>query len=158
MERITSHAYVPAIERAFQLIPEGLHRWLGADFLVGVDPVFVGLHRFVDASYGRTYNETAHVAYPEHQMDTIPKSRRVSTVVLPTLGYNSSVETVVHELGHVFHWNFDHCDTDTVPVSWYAETNSMESFAEAFTAWVIPGYAEKQDRDLNGLLEHLAAR
>jgi hypothetical protein len=157
MERITSHAYVPAIERAFQLIPEGLHRWLGCEFLVGADPVFVGLHRFVGASYGRGYDETAHVAYPEHQLDTIPKSRRIQTVVIPTLE-NSTPDTLVHELGHVFHWNLDHCETETTPVSWYAETNSMESFAEAFTAWVIPGYAEKQDRDLNGLLEHLATR
>lgn len=98
------------------------------------DPVFSGLHGISDIADGRSYRDTEHCCYPWH-IDG-PASRRLVTVVLPVL---TSVDVVVHELGHAFHyWNG--FEFDPAPVSWYAETSPGEAFAEAFASHLLPGY------------------
>ena len=163
MKRMVSGGHAEVIERAFAAIPESLHALLRADFLCGVDPRFVGLHRFDDTFYGSSYGTTAHCAYPIHQEPILPVDR-VTTVVLPLL---STVETVIHELGHVLDESLGLAIEPQVS-SEYAKSNRPECFAEAFTAFVSPGYGNlaKSDyenfsalvRSLGGELEGGRAR
>jgi hypothetical protein len=126
-----------AITAALGVIPKPLHPLVACDVLVGVDPVFAGLHHFETATDGRAYSSTAHVAYPFHQ-NHLAASRRRTTVVLPK---RHRPATVVHELGHVLHHSvgFDH---DAKPVTSYAQRNRMEAFAEAFCTWLLHGYGD----------------
>lgn len=154
MKRITSYVYTAAIEAAYRLIPVRIADLIRPDFLTGSDPVFVGLHDYGDASYGRSYRDTAHVAYPWHQYG-LQKQNRVTTVVLPTLR-DANIKTIVHELGHVLDEGLSFAHS-VVPISWYAETNRQEAFAEGFTAWLLHGYAEKHvDEATLALFEGLA--
>jgi hypothetical protein len=77
--------------------------------------------------------------------------KRVTTVVMPTATGNhwQTVATIIHEYGHALHEvvGFKY---KAHPVSWYAETNNQEAFAEAFTSWCWPGlqgYERRHDRD-----------
>lgn len=129
-----------------RLIPKPiLKRVAYADFLIGVDPVFVGLHYFRDTSDGRSYAQTAHVAYPFHQPS--PKRCRTTTVVLP---HWEEPCVIVHELGHVLdeHLGFEYAPK---PVTPYADTCRVEAFAEAFSVWLIPDYAEKTGQKVRAL-------
>lgn len=150
VKRVIGHGYRTAITAAEALLPPQVLDLIRADYLCGVDPVFVGLHRYDHASYGRTYRNTAHVAYPFHQ-SLSARADRVTTVVLPVV---PAVAEVVHELGHVLdeRLGFDHT---AAPVSWYAETARSEAFAEAFTSWLIPGYARRPDPCTLAVLEQL---
>lgn len=140
MDRLIGHGYRESIGAALRMIPLGLHHLLDADFLCGSDPIFVGLHEFRDATDGRSYLDTAHCAYPHHQL-RLPKTQRRTTVVLPV---PESPEVVVHELGHALHARLE-WEHDADPVTRYAHVNRFESFAEAFTSWCIPGYADVPD-------------
>jgi len=152
MERLPSFDFTPSIQRAFHMIPTALHHRLRPDFLCGTDPIFAGLHSFEAASYGRSYRNTPHCAYPHHQPELV-KSQRRTTIVLPL---PEPPEVIIHELGHVMHESLLF-EPVARPLNWYAETNNHEAFAEAFTAWVVPGYVGgKQDPDINGLLNHLS--
>ncbi|GAH23462.1 unnamed protein product, partial [marine sediment metagenome] len=64
-----------------------------------------------------------------------------TTVVLPQL---LPIDYPIHELGHVLDGilGWRHV---AIPVTKYAETNDLEAFAEAFTSWLIPGYADRPD-------------
>lgn len=139
------------INRAYEIIPKKYHKYLECDWLIGKDPIKFGLHNFTDTSDGRTYRNTAHVAYPHHhrKLYYLP-----SVVVLPE---PDTVDVVVHELAHVIHFNinFDGPKEGIVPVSWYAKTNWYEAFAEAFTSLVIPGYANPIDPNTRLFFEYL---
>ncbi len=104
------------------------------------DPIFSGLHSVTDDD-GRGYRDTAHCCYPWH-IDG-PADRRLTTIVLPTQKA-WTIETVVHELGHAFDYHHGF-DVTPDPVSSYAETDNLEAFAEAFTSYLIPGYADDPD-------------
>lgn len=60
-----------------------------------------------------------------------------------------TVPVLVHELGHVLDETLGFT-THADPVSWYARGDRQEAFAEAFTAWLIPGYADRPDADTIG--------
>ena len=147
MDRLVSNDYAVTIAAAKNLYPPNLHKFIACDFLTGTDPIFAGLHDHVDASYGRTLRNTAHCAYEMHQMIR-PKSQRRVTVVLPV---PETVDTVVHELAHVMHQAIGWMRT-TTDVSWYAETNRYESFAEAVSSWLVPGYAPRRDVEIEKAL------
>jgi hypothetical protein len=134
------------------LIPASLHEWVAADFACGVDPLFAGLHRFEDASYGRSYRDTAHCVHPHHQMH-LPADRRQTTIVIPKV---LTPDHIVHELGHVLHERLQ-WEPIAEPVSWYARTNHHEAFAEAFTSWLVPGHAARPDDRTLALFEQLSA-
>jgi hypothetical protein len=143
MDRVKAGGYTPLIEAAYSIVPMELHHLIQADFLCGTDPLFAGLHGYGDASYGRSYTDTMHVAYPHHQ-GGLAKAHRRTTVVIPGPAKEVQVKHLVHELGHVLHESLA-WDHDATPVSRYAETNWCEAFAEAFTSWLIPGYAARPD-------------
>lgn len=154
--RVPVGPYGQAIGAALDVIPVAVVRRLEhVRFVCGVDPVFAGLHRYGDTGDGRSYAVTAHCCYRFH-LDG-PADRRVTTVVLPVPA-DATVPVIVHELGHALHEvvGLDHV---AVPVSAYATTNTWEAFAEAFTAWVLPGYGDQEvacaDRPTRALLEGL---
>lgn len=157
MDRIMLGGYAELIDAAYARIPVGLHVLLRPHFLTGTDPAFAGLHGYRDTNDGRSYGDTAHVAYKFHQ--PFPRARRQTTVVLPRL---VSVRTVVHELGHVLDERLDF-DHEAMPVTEYAETNRHEAFAESFAAWAL-GYCYglakerlyERDRATVALFETLA--
>lgn len=134
MHRVIAQRFAEPVEAALALLPEPILELVqGFEILTGVDPVFAGLHRYTEASYGRSYADTAHVAYPFHQLHK-PVGQRVTTMVLPLV---PDVRTVVHELGHVLHERL-RFEPNVRPVTWYAKTDPGEAFAEAFAAWALP--------------------
>jgi len=97
------------------------------DFLCGTDPVYAGLHRFEDMTFGRSYRSSAHCSHRHQSSDAR------TTIVLPTPQHWT---VVVHELGHAlderqgWRWTLP-------PVSEYAKVDRQEAFAEAFLTWVL---------------------
>jgi hypothetical protein len=159
MDRVKRGGFSAAIQAAYQLIPPTIHDMIRPDFLCGTDPVFAGLHDYLAVTDGRSYRNTAHVAYEFNQR--LSRSHRRTTIVLPT---PPSVEVLVHELGHVLHECLGF-EPEATRVTWYGKTDRFEAFAEAFTAWVLPyghGYGEakdllyEQDARTVALLEGLA--
>lgn len=129
MYRIISYKYTEAISHAFSLLPWSIFRLLEyTHFLTGIDPIYAGLHSYIDTNDNRSYRDTAHVAYPWNHLN----GKERTTIVLPTLkaAYPS---TVIHELGHCLDeiMGFRH---EAKPVNDYAQTDRREAFAEAFTA------------------------
>lgn len=152
MIRVKSGGYSEVIGAAYDLIPVGLHRMIRPDFFCGADPVFAGLHDYHDTSDGRSYRNVAQCVYEHNQKRTLPKSLRRVTIVLPS---ERDVSVVVHEMGHVLHEEVGF-EWRAAPVTWYAETDRFEAFAEAFTSWLVPGYAPRPDDATLALLESLA--
>lgn len=79
MDRVKAGGYSELITAAYAVIPEAIHPLIRPHFLCGTDPIFAGIHRFADASFGRSYTNTWHVAYPGHQLGV--RSQRHTTVV-----------------------------------------------------------------------------
>lgn len=161
MKRVRQHRYVEPLAPTLELLPARIAQLVRCDVFAGADPVAAGVHRWVDASYGRSYRSVCHVAYEYHQ-EHLPRDQRAVTLVLPEV---PTIATVMHELGHVLHaalgW-----EPDPLPVTWYAEGNGHEAFAEAFAAWALPfghGYGAakdllyESDRATVALLDGLAA-
>lgn len=161
MERLRDYRYAAVITAALDRIPEAIRPLVAhAHYLTGVDPLYVGLHDYQQTFDGRSYRDTAHVAYVCNQ-GRLPLDRRHTTVVLP-----QPVEprTIVHELGHVLDevLGFEHI---AKPVTAYAENDRYEAFAEAFSAWLCPEYQQwsevmdalRADRATLALFDGLAA-
>jgi hypothetical protein len=123
MERLVDYKYSSIISYAFGLLsPKVADRLKYVHFFTGTDPIYAGLHSYVDTGDKRSYRNTAHACYPWH---TIDKSL---TVVLP------EVETpyvIIHELGHILDF-FLGFRFNALPVNDYAKTDRGEAFAEAF--------------------------
>jgi hypothetical protein len=142
MDRVKFGGFSAAIEAAYRLIPSTMHDLIRPHFLCGTDPVFAGLHDYLDIVDGRSYRDTAHVAWEFQQR--LPRAHRRTTLVLPT---SPSMPVMVHELGHVLDERLGF-EPEAMSVTWYGQTNRYEAFAEAFTAWVLPyghGYGEAKD-------------
>ena len=136
MIRVPSFAFTAAIEWALGSLPHGIRgRVEHVDFLCGVDPVYAGLHRFEEMSYGRSYRSVAHCSWRMHSLDGR------TTIVLPS---PEDPVVIVHELGHVLdeQMGWSHC---AEPVTIYAADSRVEAFAEALTAYVVPGYGAMID-------------
>ena len=131
MKRLMSQRVVGEVAAALELYPVGLRRLLGFDVFEG-DPIFAGIARYTTTRIGdgRSYHETAHVCYPWHARD------RRTTVVLPS---PIGVPHTVHELGHVLDCVLGF-EVSTEPVTYYAQTDRGEAFAEFVTALLVPGY------------------
>lgn len=133
--RVTTYEHNDAIRAALLDIPPRiLHRVHLSVFTS--DPLFAGLHRYEQVPDGRSYRNTAHVAYPCHQ--TAPHSQAI--MILPP-GSPVSPDTIRHEFGHLLHETVDFWP-HAAPVTEYAERDIWEAFAEAFAAWVNPAYLQ----------------
>jgi hypothetical protein len=142
VDRVHGSGWREPVAVAQRVIGSGLMSRLGhVRYVLGVDPVFIGLHRYGTTVDGRSYRNTAHCVYPCHIEG--PADRRTTTVAVPSvLSGWGLVRTLVHELGHALDEvvGFGHL---AVPVSEYARANRYEAFAEAFTVWCwgsSPGY------------------
>lgn len=144
-----------AIGTALELTPSAIRERLRhVQFLTGTDPLYVGLHRQELASFGRTYRSIAHYVSPHYGA-----TDGEVTIVLPV---PATPETIIHELGHALDETLGFAHSPA-PVSRYAKVNRVESFAEAWTAWIserlgLPwlGY-ERPDPETAALFESLAA-
>lgn len=121
-----------AIQKAYELIPKNLHKFLHHNVITfdkGYPFDLKVVHPYTSTEDSRYFLDCAHVAYPCHltkkKVDSIPH------LVLPT---NRNAWIIVHELGHILHYNLDKCTFKTKPCTEYALTNHLEAFAEAFTA------------------------
>jgi hypothetical protein len=132
-----------AIAVAFEAIPERIvSRLRHVDVLTGTDPVFAGLHGFEVMSFGRSYRTTAHASLGRHTADGR------TTIVLPT---PEEPIIIVHELGHALDEALGEIH-EAEPVTWYAATDRLEAFAEAWTVWV----AERSGLELGSWRSHYA--
>ena len=134
MNRI-GYGYSESISYAFSLLPNAIRNRLQyTHFLTGVDPIWVGLHNYIDTGDGRSYHNTAHVSYPWNAIN----KHGQTTVVLPLLK-DAHPYVIIHELGHCLDeiLEFRH---NALPVNEYAKTNRLEAFAEAFACqyfWLV---------------------
>jgi len=129
MERLVSYRYSEGISYAINLLPIAIANKLShVHFFTGTDPVFAGLHNYIETDDKRSYRNTAHVSYPWNAIN----KRERTTVVLPLLE-DALPYVVIHELGHCLDeiLEFKHI---ALPVNEYAKTNRLEAFAEAFAA------------------------
>lgn len=127
MNRITNCKYTEAISYAFSLLPIIMVDKLQyIHFLTGTDPIYAGLHNFIDINDKRSYRNTAHVCYSWNALNR----HEPTTVVLPLLN-DANPYTIIHELGHCLDeaWGFSH---NALPINNYAKTDRYEAFAEAF--------------------------
>ncbi len=129
MERIPSSQFAEAIGHTLGMIEPSILKLIKCDFLCGCNPIWVGFANYTpDIGDGRSYLNTAHVAYPCHQR--LSRDSRKTTVVLPIPVHPI---VIVHELGHVLDeaLGFEHI---AEPITKYARLDRGEAFAEAFLA------------------------
>jgi hypothetical protein len=142
MNAVATFKHNEAISKGIE-ITRDFKRFIKTDWLIGFDPVRRGLHPFEDTNDGRLYCNTPHVAYGFHQ-HTMPVGYRLTTTVI--VGESVTPKVVVHEIGHVLDESLGFSILCT-PCTGYARTNRLEAFAEAFTAFLVPGYAEIHPED-----------
>ena len=105
-----------------------------ARFLCGIPPAFAGIHFDTGITAdGRSYADTAHVAWPCH-LGHRPVDDRLSTVIIPRPYINLDL-VVLHELAHVIHEEL-HARSGTwdvrIELPWsgdYSYTDYWELFA-----------------------------
>lgn len=133
MNRVLKSYDLSSMQEALRLIPEPLVKRIEhVDLCLGVDPVFAGIHEYKDASFGRAYSETAHVAYGLH-LKKRPYSDRNTHLIAPI---NIKPYDFIHEFGHVLHQSIDF-ENIGLEVTNYAKTNQREAFAETFACWIM---------------------
>lgn len=146
MERLVDYRYSELISAGFDILPLGIAgRLKGTHFFTGTSPIYAGLFDYVTSKTGRSYHTIWCVAQPRH-LTRLPKRQRQTTVILPKYamkGYPFMLlpMLIIHELGHVLDEILGR-NHIAEPVTEYAETNRAEAFAEAFTAWLNPGYGQ----------------
>jgi hypothetical protein len=153
VERVASSSLASEVTPALQELSPALRGLAACDYVLGADPVFIGLHRFAEGRDGRPYAETPHCCWPEHAI----RPRERSTVVLPrrfeAWGAAGSVGlaqlVLEHEHFHVIdqavwertgHWIADQVELPTV--SDYAARNKWERFACAGQRYLYPERTE----------------
>ena len=166
MERLADFKYSELISTAFDKLPLGIASKLRyTHFFTGTSPIYAGLFDYTEASFGRSYHTVWSVACLHHQMG-LPKKLRQTTIVMLKFslkGYPMRLlpMLVVHELGHVLDELLDWSHI-ALPITRYAKSNRGEAFAEAFTLWLNPEYAEyyqvyhSVDERTLSLFQHLA--
>lgn len=151
MERIMLGRSLVLAEAIERLPPPLQQRVAIARFWTG-DPLRAGLHKVTDTLDGRSYRSTPHTCYPWHTRD------KSVVIVLPV---EESVDTIIHELGHVAHFTLGLDDFGSEPVTEYATRNHREAFAEAFTTRFFWGYGDEEiaakDSPTNRILDLIAA-
>jgi hypothetical protein len=134
-----------------QLLPNGIRRRLGTiPLLIGVDPIWAGLHRYEDTGDGRSRRNCSHVSYDFGQ--ALPASLRETTVVLAN-GDADRVLVVLHELGHVLDQRIGFDRPAFKPLDAYAATHHVEAFATAFQAWATRREVGLEDAEFHNWKE-----
>lgn len=130
--RIPDSRWGGPIADALRITSPWAHLLEDVRFFAGVDPVFAGLHSFVDSGTGYKLAETPHCCYDYH-LPSRPKDERVTTIVLPRPVHAGDI---IHELGHAIHCKLGF-KPSPVAVSEYGKTNRNEAFAEYFVAHLL---------------------
>lgn len=124
--------YKPLIEAGWSLLTPTMKRELTPRFLCGVDPGFVGLHRYQKTRDGRSYSGTAHACYQHHTADGQQR------IVLPHM---VRVKTIVHEAAHMYD-EVTHFELDAPETTAYSTTKRAERIAEAIRMILYPPTSE----------------
>jgi hypothetical protein len=134
MERILNHRHGEMVGVALDRLPPLMRARVESktDFMLGVDPLFVGLS---NGGIAEEYREHAACWYPHH---TCEPKLGISTIVVPypdrpwLYSGRSMIATLLHEMGHVLHGQFGNADVAarTTP---YSRKNGSEAWAEQFT-------------------------
>jgi len=130
-----------AIFQALRKIPKNIHKYLDCHWFIvekEINPASFNLHDIKGTEDGRSYKTTSHAVYPCHYI-----SGRIDEIPSVVLVGDEPPWVVVHELGHVLHWNLDKLNTITTSTTKYSENNWLESFAEAFSCL----YCENDRKD-----------
>lgn len=149
MERIVNQQYAELIAEAISTVPDKIMEIIRPiHFFTGTDPFYAGLET-EDGSAdpnGRNWKITMHYTPIECQLH-LPKSYRYPTIVIPFLP--EAPGDIVHELGHALDVKtmWYQYQTDIIPVTEYAKTDSCEAFAEAFAAWLFWDYGNFREPD-----------
>lgn len=137
-DRVTDQATAEVIGYGLELLPARIRERLEHVAWFTADPLFAGLHRYPRHQPGPELD--AILDCPHHIMAEFlerPAEPR-STIVLPC-----PVEptTIIHEAAHALHASIGWATVarPTIPeVTWYAETDYWEAWAEAFLVWCCP--------------------
>jgi hypothetical protein len=151
MERILD-GYPTLIDRALLYVPDYIRNNVYVHFFCGTDPYYAGLESGNDKTGdGRSFHSTAH-HLPVEAQQSLPKSLRHSTIVLPEKACLYTPYDILHEYGHELHCIL--CKDsiyDMTTATDYATTNIYEAFAEAFAIWALgldaPLYFQSRDND-----------
>lgn len=127
--RITDQKLSEEIALGVAMIPNRLWLPISHVHFFTEDPIWTGvsIHPGELTKDGRSYREVSHVLYPHHSYDKHP------TIVLRR---GSNRLDVVHEIGHIIDWYLGF-RYSLEPITEYAETDSYESFAEAFVGYLF---------------------
>ena len=161
MERIVNAEFSELIGYSINALPRRIWERINyVHFLTGTDPIYAGLHNFVDIDDeyymkgeekgNKSYRNVPQVVCPEYQF-ILPKLLRNTTIVLPVM---EQPWVVVHELGHVLDEALGYSHL-ALPITEYAKINEGEAFAEAFVGWMCEDYGEP-DVETTALFEYLA--
>jgi hypothetical protein len=160
MSRVHDSSPARAVGRGFNFIPARLTELVKVEFVIGIDPVFAGIHKFKDwrrDDLVHQYKDTAHCVLDVHQMHRPLADRNVKIVLPSNRNYDwdgfYGLHTVIHEFGHAVQDSFNLYAHRAAPVSDYAHTNNNEAFAEAFADWCLDGPVDEETR---ALFERLA--
>lgn len=161
MNRIPKGGYAELISEGFKTVGPIADRLRHANFFTGTDPVWAGLEQeYIEGPYGERH--MMHCSYPWHTTD------RSTTIVVPTMrhpsGHFYKPWAIVHELGHVLDAQLEFKFTPIKPVTWYGETNRLESFAEFFAMYFLKDTVYRfddqdtfhADKEMIALIERLA--
>ena len=122
------------IRETIELLPARLQELLRpVDFLIGLDPNFVGLHVFAETPEGSSFCDVPHVAFLVHQ-PALPRAERQTTVVLQAQ-HLWWPEVLLHELGHALDEQLGFSVPVGPPLGEHAATHRWEAVATAFQAW-----------------------
>jgi hypothetical protein len=160
LSRVHDSAPARAVGRALDIIPPRLVELVKVEFVIGVDPVFTGIHSYSDLAIQDqvySYADTAHCVLDVYQMHRPADDRGIKIVLPSNRNYRwdrrAGLSTVIHEFGHAVQDKFNLYDQSVIPVSDYAHTNHYEAFAEAFAHWCLE---KPVDDETKALFERLA--
>jgi len=138
-----------AVRPALAELSPSLQELAHCDYVLGADPIFIGLHAYEDCGDGRTRRQTAHACWP-HPFHL--RKGEPPTVVLPSsrediaAGSVSRAQiTLEHEHFHIIDWAvFSRTGkwvadwVDLPVVSDYAARDKQERFACAGQRYIFP--------------------
>ncbi len=143
MERYRRRDELEFVHHVFNSLPEQIKELLQeTQFVTGYSPSFLGLHFGTPDFFSRV----SHCDYNFNQKHFSADYRRTTIVLANKDAFKRT--TVLHELGHVLHWelikrrygesSYNPLFTapSVIPLTEYAKKNNLEAFATAFQAWM----------------------
>lgn len=167
MNRTTRNEYMQEVLYYKSLLPPIIQKYIeNSHILIGLSPIFVGLHNYKFGNTGRSNESTSHCVYG-WALDQLSAPDRITTIVLLNDDHKYP-DVIYHELGHVLQ---DALPWEILPdqiksFNWYANLSYGEAFATAFQTFAahITGKGDieelekmsKYDKDTLQWFDHIA--